>query len=164
MRGAKCVPQREHGVVGEVDRPVDLEIASAILPIHVHEDTRCGHRVIKSGVEVCELGVSSAGDCDLAEFAIPRGGCIGTELVEVPMGNLCLKVAQRTVSAHRGDTNLNEDWPSVTRVETEQSFQIIYFVFSKSLRELDCKINDLISGPRFRTSPTDDGLPIDLQT
>src|SRR5687768_490203 len=99
MRGTKRVPQRKHGVVREVGRLVNLEIAPAILSVHVHEKVGRGHRVKKAGIEICKLGVGAAGNGYFTELAIPRSGRVRSDLVEIPVIDLRAKIAQRAFRA-----------------------------------------------------------------
>src|SRR5688500_20187439 len=113
MRRTKRIPQRKHCVVREVRRFVCLEIASAILPVNVHEDVGRAHRVIQTGVEVCELGVAAAGDYALAELAVPCGCGIGSDFIKIPMIEFRAETTNSAIAAHGGDSQAYENGVSI---------------------------------------------------
>ncbi len=64
MERPKRIPQREHGVVVEVVRPVNHQVATAIAAVDVDKDIRAEQRVVERRIEDRPLPVVSAVDLD----------------------------------------------------------------------------------------------------
>src|SRR5690348_15186914 len=108
MCRAERVPQREDGVVSEVAGLMNVQVASAITAVNVHEQIRRQHRVIKGGVERGELRGSAAADGDLTEFCVPLGGGFGFYSLERLVIQLRREIQQRAVCIDRRNPGTDE--------------------------------------------------------
>ena len=98
--GPVGVPQREGRIVREIGVAVDRMVRTVVVAVHVAEERRGDHRMVKSRIENPAGRLVRGLDLHLRQFIVPRlvGGL--RRCVEIPSGEFRRKVRFRTLDAY----------------------------------------------------------------
>ena len=94
------VPQREGRIVREIGVAVDRMVRTVVVAVHVAEERRGDHRMVKGRIENPAGRLVRGRDLHLRQFIVPRlvGGL--RRCVEIPSGEFRRKVRFRTLDAY----------------------------------------------------------------
>jgi hypothetical protein len=104
---------------------MDLPVVPFVSAVHVVEDIRVDHCVIQSGVEISRLVRRAAGNLYLRKLLVPRGLCIGTNLVEIPTGKLGFEILAGTFDRDERTATLSNSWCSSLGVNAKNASRIL---------------------------------------
>ena len=98
--GPVGVPQREGRIVREIGVAVDRMVRTVVVAVHVAEERRGDHRMVKGRIENPAGRLVRSLDLHLRQFIVPRlvGGL--RRCVEIPSGEFRRKVRFRTLDAY----------------------------------------------------------------
>ena len=99
-RGPVSVPQRKGRIVREIGVAVDRMVRTVVVAVHVAEERRGDHRMVKGRIENPAGRLVRGLDLHLRQLGVPRlvGGL--RRCVEIPSGEFRRKVRFRTLDAY----------------------------------------------------------------
>ena len=94
------VPQREGRIVREIGVAVDRMVRTVVVAVHVAEERRGDHRMVKSRIEDALRRFILRLDLHLRQFIVPRLVGSGRRSVEIPSGEFRRKVFPSALHAY----------------------------------------------------------------
>ena len=148
------VPQREGRIVREIGVAVDRMVRTVVVAVHVAEERRGDHRMVKGRIENPAGRLVRSLDLHLRQFIVPRlvGGL--RRCVEIPSGEFRRKVFPSALHAYGRKGYFHEHLLAVRRAERCPGVVIADgFEFFEGFRELRDEVDPLVFGPARRVTP-----------
>ena len=168
MRRAVGVPKREGGVIGEGRVAADRSVGAAVVAVHVAEERRRDHGVVKRCVEDPSHRRIGCFDADFRQLAVPCPAGGFAHGFEIPAGALRLHVPPGIFRGNGRKPDLDGDAFVLLRPKTEASVEFPPAGGAavggerirageddpfEGLREFGVEVDALVVGPARRISP-----------
>ena len=115
--GPVGVPQREGRIVREIGVAVDRMVRTVVVAVHVAEERRSDHRMVKGRIENPAGRLVRSLDLHLRQLGVPRLVGSGRRSVEIPSGEFRRKVFPSALHAYGRKGHFHEHLFALRRVE-----------------------------------------------